>query len=31
VRSRVVPGSTTHAAEFVQMAETTRFVENVDG
>jgi hypothetical protein len=28
---RVVPGHTTHAAEFLHMAETAEFVENVDG
>jgi hypothetical protein len=30
VAVKVVPGHTTHAAEFVHMAETTEFVENVD-
>jgi hypothetical protein len=31
VAVKVVPGATTHAAEFVQMAETAAFVKNVDG
>jgi hypothetical protein len=30
VAVKVVPGHTTHAAEFVHMAETTKFVKNVD-
>jgi hypothetical protein len=31
VAVKLVPGHTTHAAEFVQMAETAEFVDNADG